>query len=145
MREEEEGGDRPLVPGTRHLLTSWQPSLAPLQVQWAWPQPELMADVSLLEIPLPSDQGAQNKASHRRRKLPAWPWLWREGSDFNHTAGEIIGWARQRGSEGRSSCVEGLVRELFSPDPRACRQLGDSPAGGGEGLRMVLVRALSHL
>lgn len=62
----------------------------PLQARRAWPRSGLTADVSLLEIPAPGDQGLQNKSSHRRKKCPAWLWLWRAGSDFNHTAGEVI-------------------------------------------------------
>lgn len=67
------------------------------------------ADVSGLEIPLPRDQGLQNKSSHRRKKLPAQPLA--RGSGFNHTAGEVIG--RGPAAEGlpraRSSWAEGLL------------------------------------
>lgn len=72
VREEEEGGDRPLVPGTLHLPTSWQPALGPPASPMGLAPVGPDADVSLLEIPLPSDQDVQNKSSHRRRKLPAW-------------------------------------------------------------------------
>ena len=62
---------RLLVPETLHLLTCPQPSLRPPAGLMGLAR--VRAEVSRLEIPLPSDQGLQNKSSHCRKKLPAQP------------------------------------------------------------------------
>ena len=88
------------------------------------------ADVSQLEIPLPHDQGLQNKSSHRRKKLPAQPLA--RGSGFNHTAGEVIGPgpAAEGLPRAWSSWVEGLGSPpLQAAGPGSPAEIPLRPAG----------------
>lgn len=68
MWDEEEGGQGHLVPKTLHFCPAGSLRSAPLRLPWALAGVGLMADVSWLEIPLPSHQGLENKSSHRRKK-----------------------------------------------------------------------------
>lgn len=127
-----------LKPCTSDLPAAQQPSLIPPAGRLGLAA--VRADVSQLEIPLPHDQGLQNKSSHRRKKLPAQPLA--RGSGFNHTAGEVIGpgpaaeglprawssWAEGLGSPPLQAAGPGSPAEIpLRPAGKAAAQPRHSP------------------
>ena len=124
------------MPETLHLLTCPQPSLRPpaglLGLARVW------ADVSWLEIPLPCDQGLQNKSSHRRKKTScSAPNERAQVSATPPVKSSVLGQAAGVLPRARSSWAEGLASLPL--------QSAGGPKDGREGPWPGLVKAISHL